>query len=113
MSSRASHPLKELTLVRIREFLREPEAVFWTVLFPILITTGLGFAFRSRPEAVLKVAAAPPIAATLRAEPGLDVRELPADEAREALRRGQVALAAEPGDGNAVVLRYDETNPEG
>ena len=41
-------PLIELTLARIREFLREPEAVFWVFVFPILMACALGVAFRSR-----------------------------------------------------------------
>jgi ABC-2 type transport system permease protein len=113
MTELENRPLVQLTLVRVREFVREPEAVFWAVLFPILITAGLGLAFRSRPEAVLKVAAAPQVAETLRAEPGLDVRELAPEAARDALRAGQVALAAEPGEQGAIVLQYDDTNPEG
>src|SRR6266852_62973 len=36
----------QLTLVRFREFIREPEAVFWTFIFPILLAAGLGIAFR-------------------------------------------------------------------
>ncbi|MEO7967123.1 MAG: hypothetical protein ABIT38_24755, partial [Gemmatimonadaceae bacterium] len=36
----------ELTLARVREFIREPEAVFWTLIFPILMASGLGIAFR-------------------------------------------------------------------
>ena len=43
------HPLIQLTLVRFREFLREPEAVFWVFIFPILLAAGLGIAFRNRP----------------------------------------------------------------
>jgi hypothetical protein len=34
------HPLVQLTLVRIREFIREPEAIFWAIFFPILLTAG-------------------------------------------------------------------------
>jgi hypothetical protein len=67
----SGHALVQLTLVRLREFLREPEAVFWAVLFPVLLTTGLGLAFRSQPQAVLKVAAAPALVQTLRTERGL------------------------------------------
>ena len=44
----ASHPLVELTLARFREFLREPEAVFWVFAFPVIMTCALGVAFRSR-----------------------------------------------------------------
>ena len=36
-----SSSLRELTNVRVREFLREPEAVFWTFAFPILLAIGL------------------------------------------------------------------------
>ena len=47
------HPLVQLTLVRYREFYREPEAVFWVFIFPVLLTAGLGIAFRSRaPERI-------------------------------------------------------------
>lgn len=48
--------LRELTLTRYREFLREPEAVFWTFGFPLFLAIGLGIAFRHRPPEVLKVA---------------------------------------------------------
>ena len=57
-SSRPRPPLVELTLVRLREFVREPEAVFWVFVFPILMTCALGLAFRSRsePPAVVGIA---------------------------------------------------------
>ena len=105
--------LVQLTLVRIREFLREPEAVFWAVLFPIMLTTGLGLAFKGRPEAVLKVAAPAALAETLRAEPGLDVLTLEPEAAREALRTGKVAMAAQLGPDGSVTFLYDDTNSEG
>src|SRR6185503_17042445 len=41
------HPLVELTLMRMREFLREKEAVFWVFIFPVLMTFALGIAFRN------------------------------------------------------------------
>ena len=111
---RPSHPLWQLTLVRVREFTREPEALFWALIFPILLAGGLGIAFRNRPPDVLKVAAVTPqIAASLRQEALLDVQELGAEDAERALRTGQVALVAEPGSSEPVVYRYDDTNPEG
>lgn len=42
-------PLRELTLARIHSFVREPEALFWTFGFPIIMALGLGIAFRERP----------------------------------------------------------------
>jgi len=107
-------PLAQLTLVRFREFVREPEALFWVFIFPVLLAAGLGIAFRNRPADVLKVAAATPeLAQSLRGEKLLEVQQLPPAQALEALRTGKVALVAEPGGGAAVVYRYDATNPEG
>jgi ABC-2 type transport system permease protein len=108
------HPLVQLTLVRIREFVREPEAVFWAVFFPILLAAGLGIAFRGGPAEVVKIATpAPSLAQALRQEPGLDVAEMDRDPALQALRHGKVALVVDLGANGEVVYRYDETNPEG
>jgi ABC-2 type transport system permease protein len=110
----ADHPLVQLTLVRFREFAREPEAIFWVFVFPILLAAGLGIAFRNRPPDVLPVAAVTPqLAAALRPEKQLEVREMSAAAAAEALRTGKVTLVAEPAPGGAVVYHFDDTNPEG
>jgi ABC-type polysaccharide/polyol phosphate export permease len=106
-------PLVQLVLVRIREFTREPEAVFWALLFPIMLSTGLGLAFNNRPAPVLKIGADPALVDRLRSEPGLDVRPLSADAARLALRNGDIALAVEPAAGGGVTFKYDDTNPDG
>ena len=109
-----SRSLAQLTLVRFREFIGEPEAVFWGLFFPILITAGHGIAFRSGPAEVLKVAtSSPAIAEALRQEPSLDVAVLDEPAAAQQLRVGKVALLAEAGPEGAVVYRYDDTNPEG
>src|SRR4030095_16048497 len=42
-------PIIQLTLARLREFFREPEAVFWVYGFPIVMAVLLGIAFRERP----------------------------------------------------------------
>jgi ABC-type polysaccharide/polyol phosphate export permease len=108
------HPLVQLTLVRIREFTREPEAVFWACLFPVLLTTGLGIAFRSSGPEVIKIATTDAaFAESLRKSPGLSVELQSEDAARTALRVGQVALVVEPAADGSVVYRYDDTNPEG
>ena len=110
----ADHALVQLTLTRFREFLREPEALFWVFIFPILLAAGLGLAFRNRPADVLKIATVTPeLARSLRQDKLLDVQQLPAPAAEEALRTGKVALLAEPGPRGTVVYRYDDTNPEG
>ena len=38
-------PIVELTLARLREFVREPEALFWTFLFPIIMSVAIAIAF--------------------------------------------------------------------
>jgi ABC-2 type transport system permease protein len=104
----------QLTLVRFLEFVREPEALFWVFIFPILLAAGLGIAFRNRPPDVLRIAAVTPeLAQSLRQEKLLDVQQLNADAAQEALRTGKVALLAVPGASGGIEYRYDDTNPEG
>src|SRR6476660_3223412 len=108
------HALVQLTLMRLREFMREPEALFWALLFPIVLAAGLGIAFRNRPPEVLKIAAVTPrLAEALRQEKLLDVMQLPPQLAEQAVRTGKVALVAEPAADGTVVYRYDDTNPEG
>jgi ABC-type multidrug transport system permease subunit len=110
--------LVQLTLVRYREFLREPEAVFWVFVFPILLAAGLGIAFRNRPAEVQRVgvvASAPgaqALAAALRRDSSLSVQVLDDSAAARALRTGEVALVAIPASGNTVTYRYDDTRPE-
>ncbi len=110
----ADHPLTQLTLVRFREFFREPEAVFWVFVFPLLLAAGLGIAFRNRPPEVLKIGT---VTAALQQSLGkeklLDVTQFSEQAAATALREGKVVLLAVPGASGAVVYRYDDTNPEG
>jgi len=112
--TQADHALVQLTLTRFREFLREPEALFWVFIFPILLAAGLGLAFRNKPAEVLKIATVTPeLAKSLRTDKLLDVQQLPPKAAEEALRTGKVALLAEPGANGSVIYHYDDTNPEG
>jgi ABC-type multidrug transport system permease subunit len=113
-TSFVDHPLVQLTLVRFLEFIREPEALFWVFVFPILLAAGLGIAFRNRPADVLRIAAvSPELAQSLRQEKLLEVLQLDPEAAQEALRTGKVALLAVPGSSGSVEYRYDDTNPEG
>jgi ABC-type multidrug transport system permease subunit len=110
----ADRALVQLTVTRFREFLREPEALFWVFVFPILLAAGLGIAFRNRPPEVLKVAVVSPrLAQALKHEKLLDAQVFDEAAARKALRDGKVAMLAEPGPQGTVVYRYDDTNPEG
>ena len=108
-------PLVELTLARVRELIREPEAVFWVFVFPILLAAILGLAFRSRPPEALPVAVeAGPLAegrlAALASGGDLAPRVLPEGEARKALARGRVVLVVSADE--PPVYAYDPTQPE-
>lgn len=109
--------LVQLVSVRFKEYTREPEALFWSFGFPILLAIGLGIAFRSKPPDVVHVAvaAASPRAAVLtdalRRDRALAVEQLSPDSAQAALRTGRVALVVTP-NGNAVQYEYDETRPD-
>ena len=106
--------LIQLTLVRFREFSREPEALFWVFIFPILLAGGLGLAFRNRPPEVLTVGAVgSELARSLRQDKLLNVEEYSLNSGQKALRNGKIALLAAPSEGNKVEYRYDDTNPEG
>jgi len=98
---RRPHPLVELTRARLVEFVREPEAVFWVFVFPVLLALALGIAFRSKPAERLRAAvehgapAQARILAILRASPDLTVVELSGAEAAQALRTGKVDVVVE------------------
>ena len=46
MASRNYWPIWQLTLSRLKEFLRQPAAIFWVYGFPVLMMMSLGIAFR-------------------------------------------------------------------
>lgn len=117
--SEPTSSLRELVSVRFKEFFREPEALFWSFGFPILLALGLGIAFRSRPpeKAHVAVAATQPwadtLVAALRADSGLVVEKVSSDSAQQGLITGRVAIVVWPGDSpTAPVYQYDDTRPD-
>ncbi len=109
---RHQHPLLELTRARLLEFIREPEAIFWVFVFPVLLALGLGIAFRNRPADSLRVAVqqgagAEALAQALNESPDLRVQLLPREAARNDLRTGKLAIVVVPGDSLTYV--YDPT----
>ncbi|HEX3534625.1 MAG TPA: hypothetical protein VHT23_10425, partial [Gemmatimonadaceae bacterium] len=101
----------QLTLVRFREFVREPEAVFWTFIFPILLAAGLGIAFRQRgpDKAQIGVVSSAPgsaaVVQSLKKDSALVIQSYDDSAAAMALRTGKVALLVVPGSGKDSV-RY-------
>ncbi len=111
----ASHPLVELTLARFREFLREPEAVFWVFAFPVIMTCALGIAFRSRGTEPVIVGVVSqdgdaPIRSALEHHGGFTVRSLPPDDVDRAIRDGRAPVVVVPG--TPPTYRFDEARAE-
>lgn len=107
--------LYQLTLAKVRDLWREPEALFWILVFPLLLSVALSIAFRARPPEVLQVAVqegerAEWLSGHLDADPGLDAEVLDAGTARNRLRSGRVALVVLPGE--PWTFWYDPTRPE-
>jgi ABC-type multidrug transport system permease subunit len=110
----SDHPLVQLTLVRFREFLREPEALFWVFGFPLLLAAGLGLAFRNTPTEVLSIGVVGADRAAFESAPALNVDSFPTvEDGLRALREGKVALLVERAADGSVLYHYDDTNPEG
>lgn len=114
----------QLTLVRFLEFIRQPEAVFWTFIFPILLAVGLGLAFRQKaPDKprigiVTSAAGVSPVPG-----PGRPYTSLARDSSirpvylsdsagQRALRTGKIALLVVPSSDSQVRYSYDPSRSE-
>ncbi len=107
--------LAALTKVRLIEFVRQPEALFWVFGFPVIMSVVLGFAFRNRPPEPVPVGIvqgpdSAPLLAALSA-PGTvkPVVYATMAQAQEALRTGKIELLVKPGP--EPVYRFDPTRP--
>ena len=119
VKSQPLHPLFELTAMRVREFLREKEAVFWVFVFPVLMTFALGIAFRNTApdktpvaiEASATDSGANEIAGVLSRSEEIAATVVTPDEAARALRSGKVSLVVKP-QNDTFEYRFDPTRPE-
>ena len=112
-------PFVQLTLVKLREYTREPESLFWVFAFPVLMTLALGIAFSGGETSEVRAgvvidgagaASAARLTQTLDADPRIAVIEVPAARSHALLRDGEAAVIVEPGD--PVTYRFDPTRPE-
>jgi ABC-type multidrug transport system permease subunit len=116
-TSARHHPLAQLILARLREFCREPAAIFWVYVFPLIMVVALGVAFRNRPleKATVAIAAGPRAEATLTAlaaDPRFAPRIASESECREQLRIGKLDLVIVAAESDAgYEYRYDPTRP--
>jgi ABC-2 type transport system permease protein len=110
--------LVQLTLMRYREFIREPEAVFWVFIFPVLLAAGLGIAFRNQPAQRTPIVVvggserAEGLARALKADSGLAVSLADEASARRELVTGRAALVVVPVGDAKVEYRFDPDRPD-
>jgi ABC-2 type transport system permease protein len=104
--------LFQLTRIRFLLVWREPEAIFWIFIFPILLAVGLGIAFRDRPPNVLPVAAtSAQLTRALSADKGLRVTQMDQAAGKHALDTGMILLLASE-QASEVAYEFDDTNPD-
>lgn len=108
-----NHPLYQLILARVREFTREPEAMFWTYGFPLAMAIALGIAFRERPVERVSVDVAQEsaeLAMHLREIKSLKVEVHPSQECLERLRTGKTDVVVNETN-NSYTFHYDQAKP--
>jgi len=115
MAERGGVGLVQITLWRLRELWREPEAIFWVFAFPILLALALGVAFKNRGHQALTIAVqegpgADTLVTALGSAEGLRIVALDSVEAYQRLRSGRVAMVVIPG--NPITVQYDSTRDE-
>jgi ABC transporter DrrB family efflux protein len=109
------HPLIELTKSRFREFLREPEAVFWVFAFPIIMTCALGIAFRSTGAepiiaGVVQNGTHDQVRQALQQAGGFTIRDVPPAEIERWVRDGRAPVVVE--GGTPPIYHYDAARAE-
>jgi len=109
------NPLWQMTLARLREFFREPSALFWTYGFPTLLTLALGMAFQNPDPKRVVVAVWPGPEQqrrieALRSDPGIRVEALSEAETRRQFLGARVTMAVS--GTSDLVLTYDPRDPE-
>jgi ABC-type multidrug transport system permease subunit len=112
-------PLWALSGARVKQFLREPGALFWTFGFPLLITVALGTAFRNQGPTKSQIAVVAGrgsalAASALAGDKAIEVAILDPDSAARRLGAGAVILVvlAPASPGLPFVYRYDPTRPD-
>lgn len=116
-SSGNSSALVQLTLARLREFYRQPEAVFWVYFFPILMVVALGIAFRNKPVEqitvdVLQSDRADEIVQSLQEDERIVAAIYRAKECKQRLRTAKSELYVDSTSSEgSVTYAYDPTRP--
>jgi len=114
------HQVVALTRMRVVLLLREPEALFWMLAFPILLAAALGYAFRDAEPQASRVAvvagggADDGALAALEAAPDVEVRAVGSlQEVEDELLRGALDAVVEPRAGAPARVHADRQREAG
>jgi ABC-type multidrug transport system permease subunit len=104
-------------MCHIKGYLREPEAIFWTYGFPILMVVGLGIAFSSSRDQSIQVdvaegAVAGRVAQALDARAGFKVTLAGRERALARLRANKTLVVVVPSGTAGYEYHFDPSNPE-
>lgn len=102
-------------MARLREFVREPDALFWSFFFPIITSVAMAIAFPSQGSQPIRVGVPPGAASealrkTLTANDRIVVREVSSEDELRQLREGDVHVIVRPGD--PPTYRFDPDRAE-
>ena len=105
------HPLFSLIAARFREFCREPAAIFWVYVFPLIMVVALGVAFRDKPIGGFAVVIrsgdlAEQVRQTLERDGRFQVFVCDEQESQSRLRTGRVELLIVPSSDMAEGYSY-------
>ena len=117
---RTYSPFRHLVITRLREFYREPAAVFWVYCFPLLLTFTLGLAFRADSATSYDVSIVETESKSKElvdlfngdSEGRFQVRSLSFEAARTLLRTGKTELVLVPAEVDEVPAEVDEVPAE-
>ena len=114
MASRSYWPLGQLIAARIKEFYREPMAIFWVYGFPLLMALALGLAFRASPieEITIDIVGSGDVegvAAKFRADQRFKIVTTKQEEWVKRLQSGKTDLVIEvTGTGARTIAFHDQ-----
>ncbi len=109
-----------LLTARLKEIWREPQAIFWVYVFPLIVALSLGIAFRNKPLEAISIAIvsssrADEILSTItnrREKPAVQAEILSEKAALEKFRMGKFDLVVLPAAKDELAFRYDPSRPE-
>lgn len=111
------NPMVELLSTRMKLFFREPEAIFWTYGFPLLMVLGLGIAFRTKPQEtiqfdVVKGRAAEWVTQSLIDDKRFQIKAYEEDEALARLSKNKTPVVVAVTQEGEYEYHFDATNPD-